>query len=83
MILSKNTVNKILNEIEKVAEKDGESLVFELEKLVPHPPIKVGVDIYKEYILDQYACPKCARRIGDEMLIFKYCPNCGQRIEHD
>ena len=81
MTLSKTAVEEKLSEIQKIADEEGESLIFELEKLIPHTPIKIGVDIYKEYILDQLACPKCARKIGDDFFVFNYCPNCGQKIK--
>lgn len=70
---------KKLEEIELKTE--DKNLLFELGKLVEQSPIKVGVDMYKGFILDTYACPKCGRPVGDDMIMFNYCPNCGQSIK--
>lgn len=81
MILSKVAVQEVLDKVQEIANSDKESIIFELEKLLPHGPIKTGVDMYKGYIIDQYSCPKCAKPIGDEISTFSYCPFCGQRIQ--
>lgn len=70
---------KKLEEVELKSE-DG-NLLFELGKLIPEEPIKIGVDMYKGFMIDTYACPKCGRPIGDDMVIFPHCPGCGQAIK--
>ena len=77
----KSTFELKIDEIISIAKDDGESLLYELDKLVPSDPIKSGVDLYKGYIIDQYNCPKCNGPIGDEMYYFTYCPRCGKRLK--
>lgn len=81
IIISKTALDEKLTEIENIAKNDGESIFYELEKLLPKAPIKSGVDMYKGYVIDQYICPKCGRSVGDEMVMFTYCPSCGQRMQ--
>ena len=45
--------------------EEGNNLLFELDKLIPQEPIKTGVDIYKGFFIDTFACPKCGRAIGE------------------
>lgn len=71
---------KKLEEIELTME-EGNNLLFELDKLIPQEPIKTGVDIYKGFFIDTFACPKCGRAIGDDMIIFPHCPACGKAIK--
>ena len=71
---------KKLEEIEKSMGEDS-NLLFELDKLIPQEPIKIGVDMYKGFMIDTYACPKCGRPIGDDMVIFPHCPACGKAIK--
>lgn len=66
--------------IEMIATNENSSLTDSLDKLIPVDAEIVGVDSYQGYILNQFACPKCKRPIGDEIMVFSYCPGCGQRI---
>lgn len=82
-LFSKGVIEAKLEEVEVYSNKDGHSLIFDLDKLIPREAIKTGVDIYKGYFIDTYACPKCARPVGDEVYVFSYCPNCGQRMKKE
>lgn len=77
---SAELIKSQLNLIEKMAINQNSTLFKELDKLIPDSPIKIGVDYYKGYALDQYGCPSCERPIGDEIMVFSYCPNCGKKI---
>lgn len=77
---TENLVATQLKLIEVVARSEDSTLSFELDKLIAAEPKKSGVDFYQGYEIDQYECPKCYRPIGDEIMLFRYCPNCGQRI---
>lgn len=81
MIFKKNAVTIRLDLIRTNAKQEGSNLVKELDKLIEAEPTKTGVDYYNGYIFDQYACPVCAKPIGDEAMMFKHCPHCGQKIK--
>lgn len=74
-------LQNILDIIENEARKEDIDLLDKLQRLIPAKKVKTGVDMYKNYILDQYNCPVCDRPVGDEMTYFNYCPNCGQNLE--
>lgn len=78
-----NLVETQLKLIERVAEYEGSSLSKELDKLIGDQPLVTGVDFYKGFTIEQYACPRCGRAIGDETMMFSYCPGCGKRIVND
>lgn len=77
----KTELNRTLAEIKDLAAEDKETLLFSLRKLIPEKPIKTGVDKYEMYIINTYSCNTCGYPVGDEIMIFKYCPNCGKRIK--
>lgn len=69
--------------IEIAAQLEDKSLSQVLDKLIADPPIRIGLDFYKGYTFEQYACPSCHAPIGDEAMYFSYCPSCGKRILKD
>jgi hypothetical protein len=76
-----NLVKTQLNLISKMAELEDSTLSTELDRLIPVKPVNSGVDYFKNYVIDQYICGFCGRPIGDEFLIFKYCPGCGHKVD--
>lgn len=77
----RDEVEDILQMLWALAQNDGVSLSSYLSRLLPDNPKKTGVDMYKGYILDIYSCPSCGSPVGDEMMIFDYCPRCGKRLK--
>lgn len=71
-----------LNLISKVAELNGTSLSEELDRLIPAKcKISGDTDYYKGYIIDLYVCESCGRPVGDEIIMFNFCPSCGKKLE--
>lgn len=60
-----------------------EDLADELMKRKFDYPIKSGTDFYKGYVIDTFECPDCSAPVGDEIHMFKFCPNCGKRIRKE
>lgn len=77
----KDLIESQLRLIGKIAEYEGSTLTNELDKLIADKPIKDGVDYFQGYVFEKYVCSKCGRPIGDEALLFNYCPNCGKRVD--
>lgn len=82
-LFQKSKIDLILSKIKDQAVKENKNLPDELGKLLPLKPIKTGVDMYKGYLFDEYSCPVCRRPVGDEIVVFAYCPSCGQRLDNN
>ena len=53
-----------------------------LEKQVAKNPYLWGDGYYNgELIIDMYDCPNCERTYEIECDDYKYCPNCGQKLD--
>lgn len=68
----------------ETADKAFEILTSKIPKL---ETVNHGIDITGEYDIEYNClCPVCGNVVGDfenEEMYFKYCPECGQKIEQD
>lgn len=54
-----------------------------LEKQVPKAPCYSGDGYYNgEMVIDTWECPCCGKQYEVDYDDYKYCPNCGQCIDH-
>lgn len=62
---------------------DDIGLIIEgVEKQIAKQPYTWGDGYYNgELIIDMYDCPNCERTYEIECDDYKYCPNCGQKLD--
>lgn len=54
-----------------------------LEKQIPKIPCYSGDGYYNgEMVIDTWECPCCGKQYEVDYEDYKYCPNCGQHIDH-
>ena len=54
-----------------------------LEKQIPKVPCYSGDGYYNgEIVIDTWECPCCGKQYEVDYDDYKYCPNCGQCIDH-
>lgn len=54
-----------------------------LEKQIPKVPCYSGDGYYAgEMVIDTWECPCCSKQYEVDYEDYKYCPNCGQHIDH-
>ena len=55
----------------------------EHDKQIPKVPIYSGDGYYNgEMVIDTWECPCCGKQYEVDYDDYKYCPNCGQHIDH-
>lgn len=54
-----------------------------LDKQIPKVPCYWGDGYYNgEIVIDTWECPFCGKQYEVDYEDYKYCPNCGQHIDH-
>lgn len=81
-----NMLNEALNFQRRDADECAESLqmaIESLEKQIPQIPTYEGDGEYNgEIVIDTWICPNCTTKYEVDYEDYKYCPNCGQHIDH-
>lgn len=79
-----NTSNDELNQALELVQNEldifGGNIVEEVLKRKSDVAIKDGTDYYKGYTIDTYICPDCDSPVGDEIVVFNFCPKCGKKL---
>lgn len=63
--------------------EDADRIIEALEKQIPQIPNYSGDGYYNgEIVIDTWECPCCGKQYEIDHDDYKYCPNCGQHIDH-
>ena len=63
--------------------EDADRIIEALEKQIPKVPTYSGDGYYNgEMVIDTWECPCCSKQYEVDYDDYKYCPNCGQHIDH-
>lgn len=66
--------------IAKITRECFEALI---KKQIPKVPCYSGDGYYNgEMVIDTWECPCCGKQYEVDYEDYKYCPNCGQHIDH-
>lgn len=81
-LMSSNPFMKGCRNIDKFNDYIN-SLLEILEKQIPKVPTYSGDGYYNgEMVIDTWECPCCGKQYEVDYDDYKYCPNCGQHIDH-